>query len=107
MIRGILDPTKLAVIEALFDHIDNGATVKEIQASLPRNAKYPERVLAELQEAGIVICANPDSPAPERVWSGNTKSKIFTQLFNIDLELGDIEHERKKKIRARMLQTKK
>lgn len=103
MIRNYLDSVKLGVIEALFEHIGTGATQKEIQSVLPRNAKYLERVLGDLMDAKIVLCKNPETAPELRLFEGNTKSKIFTSLFNIDIELSDIEHERKRKIRAAML----
>ena len=66
MIRDYLNPVKLGIIECLFEKIGDGATIKEIQASLPRNTKYPERNLAELMDAGIVICEDVSTPVNDR-----------------------------------------
>jgi len=104
MLKSYMDSIKLGIIETLFDRIGaQGMTIDQIQAALPRNTKYPERNLAELMEAKIVVCDNPEAPEKERMYSGNTKSKIFTSLFNIDIELSDLEYIRKKKIRKQML----
>ena len=107
MIRDFLDPVKLGIIECLFEKIERGATIKEIQISLPRNTKYPERNLRELQEEGIVVCENPEAPVNEQKFIGNSKSKVFVGLFTVDIELSELEHERKKKLRAAMLASMK
>ena len=107
IIREYLEGTKLSIIECLFEKIGTGATIKEIQSSLPRNSKYPEKYLNELMDAKIVVCENPEAPLNERKYEGNRRSKIFTSLFNIDIEISDIEHERKKKLRAQMLSAQK
>jgi hypothetical protein len=107
MIRQYLDSVRLGVIEALFEKIGTGATLKEIQMRLPRNAKYPQRVLDSLTVDGLAVCENPEAVENERIYHGNTKSKIFTSLFTIDMALDDIEHERKKKLRALMFSPKK
>lgn len=107
MIRGYLNPVNLGIIECLFEKIGPGATIKEIQASLPRNTKYPEKYLNEMMAAGIVVCENPSVPLNERKYHGNRKSRIFTSLFTVDVELNDMEYKRKKKLRAAMLANKK
>jgi hypothetical protein len=102
MIKRYLDPVRLGVVEALFEKIGNGATLKDIQASLPRNAKYPQKVLESMIDDDIVICENPEAPTESRKYHGNTKSKIFTALFTVEMAFSEIEHERKKKLRALM-----
>ena len=106
MIRSYLDPTKLSIIECLFEKIGSGAKIKDIQASLPRNSKYPTKHLSELEDLGIVVCDDKKKPENERVYSGNGKSMIFTSLFNIDIKLNKIELERKNKLRQ-LLSSKK
>ena len=92
-LKNVLDPTKLSVIESLFMRFE-GATIKQIQADLPRNAKYPERVVADLIAVEIIICKNPEAPLQERIYAGNDKSKIFMQIIKIAQELGKIEQRK-------------
>lgn len=103
MLREYLESTKLGMIEALFEKIESGATIKEIQAALPRNSKYPTKHIDELIARKIVICDNPEAPENERIYHGNRNSIIFRSLFTVDVELSDMEHERKKQLRKQML----
>ena len=92
-LKNVLDPTKLSVIESLFMRPE-GATIKQIQADLPRNAKYPERVVGDLMAVEIITCKNPEAPLQERIYNGNEKSKIFLQIINIAQELGKLEQRK-------------
>jgi hypothetical protein len=84
----------------MFEKINTGATLKEIKSFLPRSTKNIETSLEELLEGKVIVC---EGEGETRIYQGNRKSKIFTALFNVDVEVSDQAHERKKRLRAQMM----
>lgn len=103
MIKEYLNGTKLGIIACLFEKIE-GVHFNILRANLPRSAKNAQSELDILVEDGVVVCEE----TPEgKIYHGNTKSRIFIGLFNIDMKLSDREYIRKKKLRARLFAPQK
>lgn len=100
MLKEYLDSVKLGIVECLFEKIGPGATFKEIKSYLPRSTKNIESSIAELVSSEVIVC---EGEGEGKIYRGNRRSKIFTALFNIDVELSDQAYVRKRRLRAQMM----